>query len=77
MEDPERCEIRNTHPDLVLATRQYVKDKCLCHACGNRLHARENGADHPDWPKRILHKKCWRGFMQMNGTLIGPEMDID
>ena len=35
----------------------------ICTRCGRKLvpigHARANGADHPDWPDRVLHKRCY------------------
>lgn len=36
----------------------------LCQYCDGRLqpigHDRLNGRDHPDWPTRKYHKKCWK-----------------
>lgn len=41
-----------------------------CQYCGGRLqpigHDRLNGRDHPDWPTRKYHKKCWKE-MRDNG----------
>ena len=39
-----------------------MEPKKLCTRCARPLvpirHARVNGADHPDWSGRTLHKRC-------------------
>ena len=50
--------------EVVTAARAETKRRRLCRECWTVMPAvgdnRTNGAGHPDWNERMLHKKCWR-----------------
>lgn len=56
--------VDGNYPGEVAYARRYLEMCNRCFVCGRKLvavgHDRANGKDHPDWPARKLHKKCWK-----------------
>ena len=80
-EEDWRYWVKQKHPHVVKSARLYVRQKRLCHHCGERLvpvgSNRANGAAHRDWASRTLHKKCWREILlrHTEEEMSGDETD--
>ena len=63
--------------NLVCRARHHLKQRKLCHLCGQKLvpigYSRANGRIHKDWPNREYHKKCWLSVLQRPGHIIGGD----
>ena len=85
------CKVAKLHPlgtdecteeqkIVIKQARQLLKQRKLCHLCGNKLvpvgYSRQNGKTHKDWPKREYHKKCWLSVMR-KGAFVNGGKDTD
>lgn len=66
-----------THRDAVVSAKALLQHRRLCRKCGKRLvpigDARANGAPHPDWEARGLHKKCWLATIREEDAGVVPD----
>lgn len=64
IKDDEESWVFKNAPRFVLIARKELVLRHRCWECGRALvpigEARSNGACHPDWDSRILHKKCYK-----------------
>ena len=67
LEDAPNCAhkyLLRKHIRVVWEARKIYKQRRYCAWCHETMpaigHAREGGADHPDWKTRMLHKQCWQ-----------------